>query len=212
MYRCIECMADTPTLISQTISLPQLKKCINTTNPHVVDKYLAYSNTILLIDLLLQKKEVLRHIIFNTDSSKKKLFQLLALIIFCLFTYKFHNSNDFDLLFKNMNLILFFLKYITKYLAVNYLKYLAISGYIEFYVYWKAIAISSYYYFLLPLLILWNCNETEYYNVIFGLSEVSNMIAILASTRIKLIKLLLLWCPIYYCYMKLDNYHVFIIK
>lgn len=197
MFRCVECLTPALSVISYKASLPELVYCSNSTHLHFVDKYFAYSNTILFIDLLLQKRQIIRHFVFNTKKDYLKIFKLGLIVVLCKILFQLLEIKETILLIDACNILKFALKCITKYFVINFIKYTFLFNNIEFDVYWKIILISSYYHLVLPLLIIWKCNEKEYYHVIVVFSEISNIISITFCSKLRLINVLLRFLPVY---------------
>ncbi|KAF7683297.1 Protein arv1 [Astathelohania contejeani] len=70
MLCCIECGKETKSLTTKYSNYIQVSKCKYCKKK--VDKYLEFNNTVLLIDLILLKKNAFRHIIYNSTYRTKK--------------------------------------------------------------------------------------------------------------------------------------------
>uniref|UniRef100_T1JLN1 Protein ARV n=1 Tax=Strigamia maritima TaxID=126957 RepID=T1JLN1_STRMM len=79
-YMCVNCGAKAPSLYKQhspdVLRLYHCKKCEN-----IVDKYVEYDTTIILIDIILQQHQAYRHILFNAGS--KPFWKIAVILLLC---------------------------------------------------------------------------------------------------------------------------------
>lgn len=169
MYRCIECGFPSQKIISKLSSTHHLVTCKNCNHP--CDKYFEYTSIIKLIDLLLMKKQIFVHYIYNTSSSK--LIFLYFILIFCKILYNLAN-------FKISVLS-------TVFSELFYLSFLFVF-YLDLKTLFFALTISNYYYLFLVLMIIWEYQNFVFYFLVEMLVVISNSVALSAIKKMSFLR------------------------
>jgi lipid intermediate transporter len=164
MFVCINCGIRYSNMY--TINSNNILKCKKCTKR--IDKYFELNNTLLLIDLLLLKKEVIRHIIYNRMITTKRfgtytsLLYLSNILRFCA------NYSLSDVLSCSVYLFMEFMLY-----------FIFIKTYLK--LEWKNIRqtlLLSFYWFFYYFMVIWKYEEIEYTIIVEFLVLVGNSVGL----------------------------------
>lgn len=168
MFRCIECGTKYQHNSEKTTFC---KNCHQN-----CDKYFEFSDTIKLLDILLMKKEIFRHYIFNYEGNSK-LLKFGILMILCKIIYRIEKTCKYSGIGNIMicigNCLLEFLFYFSMIL----LTYRKNDG-ITYKNVFDAIVVSSYYYLFILFIILWQYESVQYFYLLEVLTAFSNSVAL----------------------------------
>lgn len=151
MYVCINCMHKEKEIFLKS----SIKTCKNCNKN--MDAYFEVNNTLIFIDLLLIKKEVLAHLFYNIKTPNIFIF----LIFFSKILYSFQKYSILIIFFKNFLEILVYFLIIKCYFKLKW-KHL------------KLILMSCYYDLFLYLMYVWNYGDVEYIIILDLLNVQSN--------------------------------------
>lgn len=170
MYCCVECGSTTEKIFLKRATYFQINKCKSCKN--LVDTYFELSRTIRLIELLLVKKKVLRHFIFNMPMHNGSLVLWTALSVWIRLMLVIRGSSAAPLCENTANP---FLGRLVTYLPVTIAEHLAYVAVI-----WhlhagsrvsvlsiaKTIAFANYFQAFNFLSILWNYRNHAMYEAV----------------------------------------------
>jgi hypothetical protein len=138
-----------------------------------MDRYYEVNNTLLLIDILLLRVEVFRHIIHNRTIIRPFIFYstyFISRVVFISKYFNLYNTFSFSLILKliicafiEMGLLVLFVSFLNKFMLS-----LVFNTFI----------ITSFYYLFVYFMILWSYKELEYYVLIEILVMLSNSIGL----------------------------------
>ncbi|KAF9764587.1 Protein arv1 like protein [Nosema granulosis] len=172
MFICIECGEKNKILFSSKQTVLSCKSCLKK-----MDKYFEVNDTLLFIDILLLKKEVFRHLIFNRKPTKIIPFYFLSRIAF-LARYHFLFSNNLKFVY----LIYFLILSQSFEIVSTYVLFLVCKNKIQIGLLWNTIVQTSFYYLFVFVMIVWGYSEIEYYILVEFLVLLSNAIGLSCVT------------------------------
>lgn len=182
MYRCVECNHETEKILKKLATYNQVLVCHNKKCSKKTDKYYEYNSVMCVIDLLLMKKEIFRHFVYNIKHSNNSVvFRTLLSIIFCKVFYGYGKLKSSGLGYSLVLriLITLFAKVSCSTLLYIFVLNKAFNKSAKYKTLCSAIVISDYYYFLLPFFVIWKYSY-EYMIVVEILATISNAVSLTA--------------------------------
>jgi lipid intermediate transporter len=181
MYVCIECGARAKDVFLRRYSVLQVAKCASCSRS--IDRYFELNDTIKLVDLLLIKRRVFRHFLFNLRRDYTlPLLLMLAVLLLAEPVFRLHRilgvPDSHVLVYSLTFLYPAVLRRLCEVALWMAFSYAALHSHASLPRLFQTLVLSSYYHLFIFVMMVWEYPGDEHLLVIEFLSQISNSVAV----------------------------------